>query len=219
MSKGPRGKCRRCAPEDIHMNPSWGRVSPPPEMAKVFRRIKAVMAGHGQTVPITVRARPDGNGFDVIDPDGQLRLKAAEELGWEQVDVYLLDGEVSDEEASELAMGLLGARADADKALLANALETLLEVYDEDPDEVARLAAVLPFRTKDLGKVVKRLRGQNKAHTVRTASHVDLKFRLPPDAAKVVGEAVDHVVANHDGASRNTAIEYLAADYMSGVVQ
>jgi len=199
------------------MEPAWGRVSPPPEVAKVFRRIKAVMAEQGQVVPITVRTKPDGSGYDVLDPDGQLRLKAAEELGWDQVDVYLVQGEVTDLEARELAIGLIGARADADKKLLATALESLLDAYDEDPDEIARLARVLPFRSKDLAKVVKRLRGETKAHTTKKASHVDLRFRLPPDAAKVVGEAVDHVVANNEGVSRDRAVELIAADYMAGV--
>lgn len=212
--EGPRGVCRRCKTEEINMVPSWGRVSPAPEAAKVFKRIKAVMEGQGQTIPIVVRRCPDG-GFDVVDPDGQIRLKAAEELGFDEVDIYLLDGEISDLDAIEMAIGLIGARAEVEKDLLATSLEKLLDGYDDDPDEIARLARSLPFRTKNLAKTVERLRKKRIQKTI-TASHVDLKFRLQPDAAQVVGEAVDYVVANNDGVTRDRAIELIAADFMSG---
>lgn len=212
---GPRGRCRRCAPQELEATPGWGRVTAPPEQSKAYRQLKEAMAGLGQVAPIVVRQA--GENYDVVD--GHLRLQAAKELGWEQVDVYLLDGQVSDDEAREMAIALVGARAQPDRQELAVALDRLLQATEEEPDETARLARTLPFRQKDLTKVVRRLRGETKPHTTRKASHVDLRFRLPPDAAQVVGEAVDLVVAENDGVTRDRAIELIAADFLSGARQ
>lgn len=173
------------------------------------------MAGLGQVAPIVVRQA--GDGYDVVD--GHLRLQAAKELGWEQVDVYLLDGQVSDDEAREMAIALVGARAEPARQELAQALDHLLQATEEDPDETARLARTLPFRQKDLTKVVRRLRGETSPHTRKKASHVDMRFRLPPEAAQVVGEAVDLVVAENEGVTRDRALELIAADFLSGAKQ
>ena len=82
-------------------------------------------------------------------------------------------------------------------------------------DETARLGRTLPFRTRNLAKLIDRLRGATKLHTRRRASNVEFRFRVPPEAGPVISQAIESVVVEHE-VTRDRALELICADFNAG---
>lgn len=195
--------------------PEWGIGSGAND--KAFKRIKRMLQEHGQIAPIIVRdaVAPEDPAIVYEIIDGEKRLAAAADLGWKEIYVCHV-GDVDDMTSREYGVALFGARGDADREALADTLSDLQAAYGGDAEQVARLGRVLPFHSRNLHKLISRLRGTNRPPDVeRRKSKVTYRFKVPPEAADTIDRAVDRIVVDND-ATRDQALEYLAAEFLSG---
>lgn len=195
--------------------PEWGIGSGAND--KAFKRIKRMLQEHGQIAPIVVRdaTEPEDPAIVYEIIDGEKRLAAAADLGWQEIYVCHV-GDVDDMTAREYGVALFGARGEADREALADTLSDLQAAYGGDAEQVARLGRVLPFHSRNLHKLITRLRGTNRPPDVeRRKSKVTYRFKVPPEAADTIDRAVDRIVVDND-ATRDQALEYLAAEFLAG---
>jgi hypothetical protein len=195
--------------------PEWGIGSGAND--KAFKRVKRMLQEHGQIAPIIVRdaQAPEDPAIVYEIIDGEKRLAAAADLGWQEIYVCHV-GDVDEMKAREFGIALFGARGEADREALADTLSDLQAAYGGDAEQVARLGRVLPFHSRNLHKMIARLRGTNRAPDVeRRKSKVLYRFKVPPEAADTIDRAVDRIVVENE-ATRDQALEYLAAEFLSG---
>jgi ParB-like chromosome segregation protein Spo0J len=195
--------------------PEWGIGAGASD--KSFKRIKRMLSEHGQIMPIVVRdaQEPDDPAIVYEIIDGEKRLAAAADLGWQEIYVCHVPN-VDEMKAREFGIALFGARGEADREALADTLSDLQAAHSGDAEEIARLGRALPFHSRNLHKMIGRLRGTNRAPDVeRRKSRVLYRFKVPPEAADVIDRAVDRIVVDN-GATRDQALEYLAAEFMAG---
>lgn len=198
--------------EVAELNIPWWKVSDDDSKKRVL--IKKTLEHYGQLKPIVGAFITDDNPAKLSVIDGRKIVSVAQEIGIKNLDAIVIEN-VSTPRAIELAIIIKGCRDEADRIHLAECLDFLCITNSTKPDEMARLAEVLPFRSKDFGKVIKRLRRQKPAHTIHRASKVSFNFRVEPSAAPVISQAIDRVVATQD-VTRDRALELICADFNAG---
>jgi ParB-like chromosome segregation protein Spo0J len=195
--------------------PEWGIGAGAND--KRFKTVKRMLEVHGQLAPIVVRdaESPDDPAILYELIDGEKRLAAAADLGWTEIYVCHVP-DVDGMKAREYGLALFGARGDADKESLADTLTDLQSAYSGDAEQFARLGRALPFHSRNIHKMINKLRGVNRAPDVeRRKSKVLYRFKVPADAADTIDRAVDRIVVDN-GATRDQALEFLAAEFLSG---
>lgn len=161
--------------------------------------------------PVTVR--PVGKRFQIID--GEHRWLAAKEMG---IEVPYVDiGPVDDQTAKKLTIALNELRGQFDPSMMGDLLNELLQ--DESPEE---LLGQLPFTEEALAGLVglkgfdwKGLGDEPKGEK-KPARWVERTFRMPPDAAEVLDEAIARAREQDGIGSDVQALEMIAADFLAG---
>lgn len=180
---------------------------------ETFAKEKASLRRFGFVVPIIVRTTGISQKFEIVD--GEHRWKAAQELGMEWVPIYDL-GPISDHEAMQLTIVLNELRGKPEEKKLGDVLKKLLASETLDT-----LTDVLPYSKEQVGKIAelpefdwdKFKEGNRKASAER---HVERIFRLKPDAAKVLDQALAKAKEDDDRVSDAEALEAIAADFLAG---
>lgn len=181
--------------------------------AETFAKEKASLRRFGFVVPIIVRPLPDSDFFEIID--GEHRWKAARELNMEYVPVYNL-GPISEHEAMQLTIVLNELKGKPEEKKLGDVLKRLLS--NETLDS---LTSVLPYSKEDVGRIAELPefdwdKFKEKNRKTDAERHVERIFRLKPDAAKVLDEALAKVKEDDDRVSDAEALEAIAADFLAG---
>lgn len=160
---------------------------------------------------------PDGEGtYSIID--GVKRLIHFDEIGRHRIPVINV-GAIEDNEARILRIALNWSHGERNKKELASILK-LLDKEITEKDEVISFLKFLPFRVAFLDKLIDRLEGKQsrgKPEVEETESNITFNFKLPRSAATVVQRAFDQVRKVDSHIDRNSALEFICADYLSGV--
>lgn len=179
--------------------------------SEMYRKELASIRKFGYVNPMLVREL--AGGYQIID--GEHRLKALRQLGYEEAEVTIIEG-LPDEEAKQLTIVLNETRGRADPEKLATLLRGLLEDVPKSD-----LLDVLPFSPVDFDRIAG-LEGFDWGGLGTTAigdsdgkSWVERTYRLPKDAASVIDEAL---AAAKDGEDLPDwqALEAIAADFLAG---
>lgn len=167
----------------------------------------------GMILPIVAR---ENNGYEIID--GENRWNVLAELGHELAPVFNL-GTVPDAKAQQMTIVLNELRGEPNREKLGTLLKGLLA-----SETTADLLEVLPFSDDDFKDLVELPefdwgaldQPTPTANPSAGAKWVERTFRLPPDAAEVVDEAIHKAQKDEDDMADWQALEAICADYMGG---
>jgi ParB-like chromosome segregation protein Spo0J len=182
--------------------------------AEMYRKELASLKKFGYVNPMLVRHK--GSGYEIID--GEHRWRALHELGYDEVEVTIIEG-IGDEEAKQLTIVLneTRGRPNPEKlgVLLSDLLGSipksdLLDVLPISPPDFDRLAGLEGFDWGALGEET-----QDSGES-GTRSWVERTYRLPKDAAAVIDDAIRAVQADDEGVAEWQALEAIAADFLAG---
>jgi hypothetical protein len=175
----------------------------------IFEKEKESIRRFGFVVPITVREM--GDSWEIID--GEHRWKAAKELGYLSIPVIVID--VTEEEAKQLTIVLNETRGEANpeklKALLADLTGSV---------PMAELMTVLPFSPEKMDSILGNFdwdgaEAPNKPTGAEKTVWTLRSYRMPPDAAAVLDEAISRL-QREDKVPDWRALELIAAEYLGG---
>lgn len=177
-----------------------------------FEKEKASITRFGMIDPIIAR---ENDGYEIID--GEHRWRALEDLGHPMAPVWNL-GNVPTAKAEQMTIVLNELRGEPNREKLGVLLKDLLA-----SETTADLLEVLPFTDEafkdlvelpdfDWGALDKPAPTQGSD---TAAKWVERTFRLPPDAAEVVDEAI-RKAARAEDLQDWQALELICADFMGG---
>lgn len=199
------------AADRFHPNP-W---NPNKMAARDYARLIHDIQAFGFVDPVTVRPHPQKKGdFQIID--GENRWRAASDLG---LDVFYFDiGPVDDATAKKLTIALNELRGQYDPRQMGDLLNELLK--DESPQQLLEqlpfteeaLAGLVGFKGFDWKGLDKPQPGDEKKE--RAPQWVERTFRMPPDVAEVVDQALAHAHQMEPGITDIQALEMIAADFL-----
>lgn len=198
------------AADRFHPNPWNPNKMHPRDYARLIHDIKLF----GFVDPVTVRPHPSKKGdFQIID--GENRWRAASDLG---LDVFYFDiGPVDDATAKKLTIALNELRGQYDPRQMGDLLNELLS--DESPQE---LLEQLPFSEEALAGLVG-LKGfdfkglaDDEKKSEKKPKWVEKTFKMPPDAAEVLDDALARAREQEGITNDAQALELIAADFLSG---
>ncbi len=130
------------SPGSLHANP-W---NPNKQSERVQAATIESIATFGFIDPVTVRPHPEvKNAYQIID--GEHRWRAAQELGLEEIAVFVIDAD--DTEAKKLTIILNETRGEADKVDIAGILAGLHEELGD------QLGVGLPYNEEELNGLLK----------------------------------------------------------------
>jgi ParB-like chromosome segregation protein Spo0J len=189
---------------------TWNPNRQDPE---TFAKEKVSLQRFGFVVPIITRSATPGSKFEIVD--GEHRWKAAIELGMEWVPIYDL-GNISEHEAMQLTIVLNELRGKPEEKKLGDVLKRLLNT-----ETIDTLTEVLPYSKEDVGRIAELPEFdwegfKEKNRKADAERHVERIFRLKPDAAKVLDEALKKAKEDDDRVSDAEALEAIAADFLAG---
>ena len=182
--------------------------------AEMYRKELSSLRKFGYVNPMLVRHK--GSGYEIID--GEHRWRALHELGYDEVEVTIIEG-IGDEEAKQLTIVLNETRGrpapEKLGRLLADLLADipkadLLDVLPISPPDFDRLAGLEGFDWGALGEVPESSGGDS------SRSWVERTYRLPKDAAAVIDDAIERVRDDDEGVADWQALEAIAADFLAG---
>lgn len=202
------GETRLVRVDQLEPNP-W---NPNEQDDETFLKEKASIRRFGFVVPIIARAHPDKKGtWQIID--GEHRWKAAIDLGMERAPIYDI-GPVGDHEAMQLTVVLNELRGKPAEKKLAEVLKSLLS-----RETVDSLTEVMPFSKDDIGRIVQLPEFdwdgfREKTKQSSEQRHVERIFRLSPEAARVLDEALAKAKDGDARVSDTQALEAIAAHFV-----
>ena len=179
-----------------------------------FRKEIESIRRFGFIDPVTVR-EVEG-GFEILD--GEHRWRAAGELDLPEIPITNL-GTVDDSTAKQITVVLNELRGEPNREKLGTLLRGLLAT-----ETTADLLEVLPFSEDDFKDLVELPdfdwgaldQPTPTANPSAGAKWVERTFRLPPDAAEVVDDALRKAQKDEDDMADWQALEAICADFMGG---
>lgn len=178
----------------------------------IYQRELESIRRFGFVVPIIARTDPaDKDRWEIID--GEHRQRAGIELGMDRVPIWDL-GPIPDHVAKSLTIVLNETKGAPEPARLADLLRDLL---DEEPRD--SLLAVMPFTPSAFDSLLglRDFDWKSLEKPAKEQQWVERTFRLPPDAAAVIDEAIERVRADQPDAKDWQALELIAADFLGGI--
>jgi ParB-like chromosome segregation protein Spo0J len=200
-------------PDLVHPNP-WN----PNKMDDfMFGKTTASLDKLGFAAPIVVRDM--GDYYEVID--GEHRLRAAIELGMEQVPIWTL-GYIPDAKAKQLTVVLNETRGQANREQLGELLKDLMI-----SETTADLLAILPYERPDFeallnvpdfdwGDIDELTRPPDASRD--RMRWVERIYRMPPEVAEVIDQAISRVKDREEDQGKIEdwrALELICADYLA----
>jgi ParB family chromosome partitioning protein len=199
----------RVAPEVLIPNP-WNPNSMDDFM---FRKTVASLDRLDFAAPVVVREK--GDYYEIID--GEHRVKAAVELGMTQIPIWNL-GDISDAQAKQLTVVLNETKGTADREKLGVLLRDLLS-----SESTAELLEVLPYAKADFQALldvpdfdwddIEKLTQERNPKNDRMR-WVERIYRMPPEVAAVIDQAIGRVKAEEDGIEDWRALELICAEFL-----
>jgi ParB-like nuclease domain len=191
-----------------HLRPNdW---NPNRQDAFIYQREKESIRRFGFVVPVICRTDPDDiEHWQIID--GEHRHKAAIDLGMTRIPIWDL-GPIEDHIAKSLTIVLNETKGAPEPAKLGDLLRDLLadesreSLLDVMPISPAAFDALVGLKHFDWGIL---------GEPIVAPAWVERTFRLPPDAAEVLDQALARARARDPHIADWQAIEFIAAEFLS----
>lgn len=181
--------------------------NPKTDNPKEFENIKKSLRVNGYAQPIMVREK--GDKYEVID--GEHRLRAAKELGYQEIYIYN-NGQVSDEDAQAMTL-FMQTQVPFDEIELAPLVVELSKANIELPYSEEQIIDFKNMAEFDFGEGY-----EEKEPEIEDPGMKTLKIQMTPEQFEVVNSAIN-LVMQEQNVSAGRALELLIGDAMAGYQQ